>query len=50
MALTMKPHPEFSKYDSLGQLAESILGRPIRVRWPFCATVMPVRLMSTGEM
>uniref|UniRef100_A0A5K4EPZ7 5'-3' exoribonuclease, putative n=1 Tax=Schistosoma mansoni TaxID=6183 RepID=A0A5K4EPZ7_SCHMA len=50
MALTMKPHPEFSKYDSLGQLAESILGRPIRVRWPFCATVMPVRLMSTGEI
>ncbi|CAH8468568.1 unnamed protein product [Schistosoma rodhaini] len=50
MALTIKPHPEFSKYDSLGQLAESILGRPIRVRWPFCATVMPVRLMSTGEI
>ncbi|CAH8452971.1 unnamed protein product [Schistosoma intercalatum] len=50
MALTMKPHPEFSKYDSLGQLAESILGRPIRVRWPFCATVMPVRLMSTSEI
>ncbi|CAH8447409.1 unnamed protein product [Schistosoma turkestanicum] len=50
LALTMKPHPEFSKYDSLSQLAENILGRPIRVRWPFCATVMPVRLMNNSEI
>ncbi|KAH8852491.1 5'-3' exoribonuclease 1 [Schistosoma japonicum] len=50
LALTMKPHPVFSKYDNLGQLATSILGRPIRVRWPFCATVMPVRLMNSSEI
>ncbi|CAH8571389.1 unnamed protein product [Schistosoma turkestanicum] len=50
LALTMKPHSEFSKYDSLSQLAENILGRPFRVRWPFCATLMPVRMMNNSEI
>ncbi|VDQ03162.1 unnamed protein product [Trichobilharzia regenti] len=50
MALTVKPHQDLLKYNSLGELAENILCRPIRVRWPYCAIVMPVRLMNNNEM
>ncbi|KAF7259493.1 hypothetical protein EG68_03097 [Paragonimus skrjabini miyazakii] len=35
---------------SLEKLANELLGRPVRVRWPHCAVVMPVRLMSNREL
>ncbi|CAH8483446.1 unnamed protein product [Heterobilharzia americana] len=50
MALTIKPNPDLLKYKCLGEVAENILGRPVRVRWPYCATVMPVRLMNNNEI
>ncbi|KAA3677416.1 5'-3' exoribonuclease 1 [Paragonimus westermani] len=35
---------------SMEKLANKLLGRPVRVRWPHCAIVMPVRLMSNREL
>ncbi|CAH8569180.1 unnamed protein product [Dicrocoelium dendriticum] len=34
----------------LEELAHALLGRPIRVRWPHCAVVMPVRVMTSREL
>ncbi|KAG5448492.1 5'-3' exoribonuclease 1 [Clonorchis sinensis] len=35
---------------SMEQLANRLLGHPIRVRWPHCAVVMPVRIMNHSEV
>ncbi|CAL8082351.1 unnamed protein product [Calicophoron daubneyi] len=47
MALMIDRSVQSTSHENLDRIAHRILGRPTRLRWPHCAVVMPVRLMSS---